>query len=153
MSKKLVGKEKQTKKKKNRSKGNRLDELNIVNRSEVEKLIEGGFDGAIGLSPVGEDGKGISEQILRGIWNNAPNMIHEDQYVPMFCILCGEVMESVHDTHNPAPFTDRCYAKEALETEIKNRCCSRCDEEKVIPARLNLIMNDPKEFIAKVSMG
>mgnify|MGYP000129559265 CR=1 FL=1 len=35
MSKKLVGKEKQTKKKKNRSKGNRLDELNIVNRSEV----------------------------------------------------------------------------------------------------------------------
>ena len=151
MSKKLVGKEKQTKKKKNRSKGNRLDELNIVNRSEVEKLIEGGFDGAIGLSPVGEDGKVISKQILRAALNNAPTMIHEDQYVPMFCILCGEVMESVHDTHNPAPFTDRCYAKEALETEIKNRCCSRCDEEKVFPARLKLLRSYPEQFRAKVS--
>ena len=45
-------------------------------------------------------------------------MIHEKDYVPMNCCLCGKHMSSIHDTHNPFPLTPRCYAKKR-----RNKTC------------------------------
>ena len=63
-------------------------------------------------------------------------MIHEDDYVPMNCCLCGARMETIHDTHNPSPLAPKCYAKEALMDFLPHRCCSKCDR-KVLAARMS----------------
>ena len=63
-------------------------------------------------------------------------MIKESDYVPMNCCLCGARMETIHDTHNPAPLAPHCYAKEALLDSLPHRCCSKCDA-KVIAARMS----------------
>ena len=53
-------------------------------------------------------------------------MIHEKAYVPMNCALCGELMKDIHDTHNPEPLLEQCYAPSA-DKDNPNRCCSVCD--------------------------
>lgn len=63
-------------------------------------------------------------------------MIHEKAYVPMNCAMCGELMKDIHDTHNPYPILDLCYAPDA-DKDNPNRCCSVCDI-KVSRARLDL---------------
>ena len=71
-------------------------------------------------------------------------MIHERDYQPMKCCLCGKDMPSIHDTHNPAPLAPHTYAKEALEKNLPHRCCSECDRTKVIPTRIAAIANRKK---------
>ena len=68
-------------------------------------------------------------------------MIHEKDYVPMNCCLCGQSMPSIHDTHNPYPLAPHCYAKEALENNNPNRCCIRCND-KVTQARVNQLLKN-----------
>ena len=80
-------------------------------------------------------------QYQNDIWNQGSElegstMIHEKDYVPMNCCLCGAYMETIHDTHNPQPLTPKCYAKEALLDNLPHRCCSKCNHEKVNPARI-----------------
>ena len=87
------------------------------------------------------------------IYNSAPNMIHEKDYVPMNCVLCGTEMKTVHDTASPNPITERCTAKEALETGNPNRCCQKCNKTYVLPARMycqvsGLNFHKKEEFIA-----
>ena len=83
---------------------------------------------------------GGQNAFLNMIYNSAPTMIHEDDYVAMDCVLCGAEMKTIHDTHNPFPITEKCFAKEAHETGNKNRCCSKCNNEKVLPARLSRLV-------------
>jgi hypothetical protein len=85
------------------------------------------------------------EDFFRMVMNSSPTMIHEDKYVPMDCILCGETMMSVHDTHDARPLKETCTAKESLETGNPNRCCSTCNAEKVHPARLGSFGLDPDD--------
>ena len=66
-------------------------------------------------------------------------MIKAKDYTPMNCCLCGERMESIHDTHNPEPLTPRTYAKEAELKGSPNRCCSKCNQLIVNPVRSNNI--------------
>ena len=73
------------------------------------------------------------------IYNSSPHMLHENKYVPMNCVLCGVKMNTIHDTHNPFPITEKCFPKDTHETGNPNRCCSACNLEKVIPARLGAI--------------
>jgi len=73
-------------------------------------------------------------------------MIHEMDYKPMNCCLCGKHMEFIHDTHNPEPLTPRCWAKEAQEKNLPHRCCGECNAKLVLPARLS-----SKEFVPLVS--
>ena len=47
---------------------------------------------------------------------------------PTVCILCGGEMKSIHDTHNPYPITRQ------------GRCCTDCNTNKVILARINRIL-------------
>ena len=75
--------------------------------------------------------------MFQEIYNAHPAMIHENKYIPIDCILCGASMPTIHDTHNPAPLTPECFAKQAFETRSPNRCCSKCNSEKVAPARLS----------------
>jgi hypothetical protein len=80
--------------------------------------------------------------IERAIYNSSPTMIHEDKYVPMDCVLCGDLMETIHDTHSPNPITELCYAKESYETGNPNRCCSSCNSKYVTPARIKRVSAD-----------
>ena len=41
------------------------------------------------------------------------------------CCFCNVHMSNVHETHNPYPLRS-----------IKERCCAKCDEKLVFPARL-----------------
>ena len=80
-------------------------------------------------------------------WKNAWNkysyepgstMIHEKDYQPMNCCLCGKEMVSIHETHNPFPVASRLTAKEALEHKLPHRCCAECNVKKVLPARAEM---------------
>ncbi len=71
---------------------------------------------------------------FRNEWNKDSykpdsTMIHERDYEPMDCFLCGKHMPSIHDTHNPEPYTPRCTAKNALEDNLSHRCCSECNAD------------------------
>ena len=71
---------------------------------------------------------------FRNAWNKASylegsTMIHEKDYVPMDCYLCGAHMPSIHDTHNPQPLSPATTAKQALEGNLPYRCCSECNKE------------------------
>jgi len=79
-----------------------------------------------------------NNKMLRKIFNSDPTMIHEKKYVPINCVICGEKMKSIHDTHNPFPITEKCYAKEAYDTGNPNRSCSAC-ASKVLDARLHIL--------------
>jgi len=74
---------------------------------------------------------------VRSIYNSCPTMIHEDDYVPMDCCLCGSTMKSVHDTHNPFPLAPFCYAKEALEKGLPHRSCTDCQPKVLISRNVN----------------
>ena len=68
----------------------------------------------------------------RSQWNKISyredsTFIHEKDYEPMNCCLCGMHMPSIHDTHNPYPFTKKCTAKESLEENLPHRCCTTCN--------------------------
>jgi hypothetical protein len=78
---------------------------------------------------------------VNDIYNNVPTMIHEKDYVPMDCVLCGTQMKTIHDTASPHPITEECYAKEAHETGNPNRCCQKCDKTYVLPARMYCLQN------------
>ncbi len=45
---------------------------------------------------------------------------------PKPCCLCNQQITGVHDDHNPAP----------LKTGENDRCCSLCNQELVIEARI-----------------
>ena len=82
------------------------------------------------------------------IYNSSPNMLHENKYVPMNCVLCGNKMNTIHDTHNPYPITEKCFPKDTHETGNPNRCCSACNSAKVIPARFSSLgVNVPASAI------
>ena len=101
------------------------------------------------MNPVGLN----ATSLMNGIYNGSPHMIHENNYVPMDCVLCGTEMESIHDTHNPSPLTDECFAKESHETGNPNRCCSKCNQKKVIPARMGLNSDSVEVETKSVSMN
>jgi len=76
----------------------------------------------------------------KNAWNKysyqpGSTMIHEKDYQPMNCCLCGKEMLSIHDTHNPFPLAPHTYAKEAQEHNLPHRCCGECNATRVNPAR------------------
>ncbi len=86
----------------------------------------------------------------KNLWNKysyqpGSTMIHEKDYQPMNCCLCGKEMVSIHDTNNPAPLAPHTYAKEAQENNLPHRCCGECDRNLVLPARARKMNpnNDP----------
>ena len=91
----------------------------------------------------------VQNAMLKNIFNDCPTMIHEKDYKVMNCVLCNAEMKTVHDTHNAFPLTEAVYAKVAQETNNKNRCCSNCNEEKVMTARIG---NVPASSVVKMSM-
>ena len=77
------------------------------------------------------------EGLMNAIMNSDPNSIHEDDFIPHACYLCGERIESIHDSHNPFPLVDsNSLAIGENGKDEPKRCCSDCNESKVIPARI-----------------
>lgn len=77
------------------------------------------------------------DDLLRAIYNSAPTMIHEKDFVVINCVLCNATMKSVHDTHDAQPLAPSQTAKQALEQKANvGRCCSACNSSRVVPARL-----------------
>jgi hypothetical protein len=76
------------------------------------------------------------------IMNSDPNNIHENDFIPHDCYLCGERIESIHDSHNPFPLVDsNPLAKDENGKDKPKRCCNDCNELKVIPARIESRVN------------
>jgi len=75
---------------------------------------------------------------LRDIYNSAPSMVHENNFVAIDCVLCNATMKSVHDTHDARPLTSSQTAKSANVNGNTGRCCSACNTTRVLPARSNL---------------
>lgn len=73
---------------------------------------------------------------LRDFYNLIPSMIHEKDYLATDCVLCGKEMQTVHDTHDARPLTASQTAKSANIKGNVGRCCSDCNDSKVIPARI-----------------
>tara|TARA_B100000073_G_C23343132_1_gene415716 strand:+ start:90 stop:518 length:429 start_codon:yes stop_codon:yes gene_type:complete len=74
--------------------------------------------------------------------------ISEKDYEPMECCICGAYMPTIHDTHNPAPYGPMTTAKMAKEDNSPSRCCSRCDDNMVLAARLGNLnyLKESEEF-------
>jgi hypothetical protein len=66
------------------------------------------------------------------------NHLPEEKYEPMECVLCGDTMKTVHDTHNPYPLTESTTGMTRNGKQEKVRCCTKCNHEKVIPARISM---------------
>ena len=62
-------------------------------------------------------------------WNWLYSIIGNMKLEWLICCLCGEVMEDFMESHNPRPFGK---SKE-------DRCCSTCNFQLVIPARMGKI--------------
>ena len=76
----------------------------------------------------------------RSLWNHISTMedsgmIHEKDYVPMKCCICGAEMNSIHDTHNAYPLAPKCLAIDVFEKNLPHRCCTKCDHSVVSPER------------------
>ena len=69
-------------------------------------------------------------------------MIHSKDFIPHECSLCGKEIVSVHDSNNAFPLKKFQYAKEVNGKVENERCCSTCEIEKVLPAR----MRDPFSY-------
>ena len=50
---------------------------------------------------------------------------------PINCNLCGVEMTHQFEMNNPSPLCD--------ENDTESRCCTKCNEEKVIPARFGMM--------------
>ncbi len=71
---------------------------------------------------------------FRNAWNKnsymkGSEMIHEKDYVPMDCYICGAHMPSIHDTHNPQPLAPSTTPKQALDNNLPYRCCTQCNQK------------------------
>ena len=80
------------------------------------------------------------------IWNMMPTMIHEDDFIAHDCSLCGKKVTNVHDSHNAYPLKSHTTAKQVNGKAENDRCCSDCNSEKVIPARLGVDSNEMKKM-------
>ena len=67
--------------------------------------------------------------------------LHENEFNEHDCILCGSKVKSIHDSHNPYPLAGINImlhtAKNENGKEAPVRCCSKCNKNKVIPARIS----------------
>lgn len=81
---------------------------------------------------------GHSMNIMERIMNTAG--LHEKEFIAHDCILCGSKVNHIHDSHNPYPLVGinitSHSAKDENGKEAPVRCCSKCNENKVIPARI-----------------
>ena len=83
---------------------------------------------------------------IRDVYNNSPWNIHENEFKPFDCILCGERVNSVHDSHNAFPLEKPTLQKVENDKGRPRRCCGKCNLEKVIPARINMILSNPNAW-------
>jgi hypothetical protein len=68
--------------------------------------------------------------------------LHEDDFIPHDCYLCGEKIETIYDSNNPFPLIDyNATAKDENGKDEPKRCCTKCENSIVLPARRESIDN------------
>lgn len=90
--------------------------------------------------------KKIDMSNLNAIWNACPTMIHEDDFIAHDCSLCGKEVTNVHDSHNAYPLKSHTTAKQVNGKANNDRCCSDCNDKKVLPARLGVQPSEMKNM-------
>lgn len=94
---------------------------------------------------MGDKPKGDKPTVVpsQGFINDVMNVayLHEDKFKPMACVLCGETMNSIHETHNPHPLTKSTVGVTADGKQETIRCCADCNATRVFPARLQLMLS------------
>jgi len=114
--------------------GAKSNKFKKVSKGQLQKWCERANQGdAIALNNINNYYKNAYNEYSK---MEGSTMIHEMDYKPMKCCLCGKDMDFIHDTHNPEPLTPRCYAKEAQEKNLPHRCCSECNTNRVNPERM-----------------
>ncbi|MDB9700207.1 hypothetical protein OAB24_00290 [Gammaproteobacteria bacterium] len=78
------------------------------------------------------------------IWNMMPTMIHENDFVAHDCSLCGKTVTNIHDSHNAYPLKSHTTAMQVNGKANNDRCCSNCNSQKVISARLGVKPSEMK---------
>ena len=72
--------------------------------------------------------------------------LHENDFIAHECILCGFNVPSIHKSHNPYPLVGINIklhsAKNENGKQAPIRCCTRCNNEKVMPARVNSVFKN-----------
>lgn len=72
--------------------------------------------------------------------------LHEKDFIAHDCILCGNKINNIHDSHNPFPLAGVKIELHTAENENGKeapvRCCSKCNVNKVFPARVNSILKN-----------
>jgi hypothetical protein len=85
-----------------------------------------------------EDNKELINQIMN------EQCLHEKDFIAHDCILCGNKVNNIHDSHNPFPLAGVKIELHTAENEngkeVPVRCCSECNKSKVVPKRLNINM-------------
>ena len=77
-----------------------------------------------------------TERMLPEIYNNHDTMIHENDFIPHDCVLCGSEIKSIHNSNNPFPLTEVTSAKGENGKESPQRSCNACENTLVLPARI-----------------
>jgi len=93
----------------------------------------------------------VKDYNINQIYNSSPNMIHEDDFKEVNCVLCNKEMKSIHDTHNTFPLAKLQSGKEAHEQDTNYRCCTECNKD-VFNARLEM-RGIKKENVISISMN
>lgn len=65
--------------------------------------------------------------------------LHYSQFRSLKCSLCGSLVLSVHDSHNPYPLGNYTFAAMENVKENPERCCSHCAYSRVFPARARMM--------------
>ena len=127
-----------------------MNDKQLKSKKDIKKLVKKSYGGnkkaRKKLNALLESGDRCAHIATAEYMNDALNeyshqegstMIHEKDYVPMNCCLCGAYMETIHDTHSPDPIAPRTTAKQAKERNLPHRCCGKCNQTRVLPERLN----------------
>jgi hypothetical protein len=88
----------------------------------------------------------LNDYRFKQIFNSSPNMIHENDYKELNCVLCNKLMKTVHDTHCAFPLAKLQSAKEAFKNpENHSRCCSECNQD-VMAERFKMMCEIQKNY-------
>tara|TARA_B110000114_G_C14774565_1_gene270197 strand:- start:27 stop:449 length:423 start_codon:yes stop_codon:yes gene_type:complete len=92
-------------------------------------------------------------EVLPKIYNNCDTMIHENDFIPHDCVLCGSEIKSIHNSNNPFPLTEVTTAKGENGKESPQRCCNSCDGKVLIARIISLREGTHKDTWKKIHDG
>jgi len=69
------------------------------------------------------------------------SMIHSKDFIAHDCSQCGKKVTHIDDSHNAYPLGKKSTVKSVNGKDDNDRCCTRCNNTKVMKARIEMIRN------------